>query len=537
MNKISKIVKNTIRKSNNNSVINFMGGISYEINPLNTLKMISASSIFGEPAYYRDGIREKSAYINKCVEPYALFCFDSEKNTSEIMIDAIKASLDYDFKGTIEWAKELRNNFYMRLNPQVIMVLASIHPKRKEFSKIHPLLFRKINLEVMKRADEPASQLAFYLYAFKSKKLIPSILKRSWAEKIESMNRYEFAKYKNAEIGLIDTVRICHAKGELVDELMKTGTIKTLDNEKTWENLKSDGKNWKEILETTYIPYMALLRNLCNIFVEIDNEDIADKIFKILIDGVQTSKQYPFRYYTALKKVEENSEINFKSKIIETLEKCLDTSIINMPKLKGKTACLSDNSGSAWGSVPSEYGSVKVAEIGNLSSVITCINSEEGSVFTFGDKLFEIAITNRNGALIQAKEVSKVGSDVGKGTENGIWLFFKNIIEKNIHYDNIFIYSDMQAGHGGLYGIGSDYVIDKCSYKLKNRYIYVMKLINTYRTKVNPKVNVFCIQTAGYNNVLIPEYIYRGAVLYGWTGKESVFADALIKQWDEIEKK
>ena len=35
------------------TVINFMGGESYIINALDTLKMITASSIFGEPSYYR----------------------------------------------------------------------------------------------------------------------------------------------------------------------------------------------------------------------------------------------------------------------------------------------------------------------------------------------------------------------------------------------------------------------------------------------------------------------------------------------------
>ena len=34
-------------------VTNYMGGDSYVINPLDTLKMVSASSIFAEPSYYR----------------------------------------------------------------------------------------------------------------------------------------------------------------------------------------------------------------------------------------------------------------------------------------------------------------------------------------------------------------------------------------------------------------------------------------------------------------------------------------------------
>jgi len=53
------------------------------------------------------------------------------------------------------------------------------------------------------------------------------------------------------------------------------------------------------------------------------------------------------------------------------------------------------------------------------------------------------------------------------------------------------------------------------------------RLVQLYRQQVNPKVNVYCIQTAGHTNVLVPEYGYRTAVLYGWTGRELVFADAM----------
>ena len=36
-------------------ITNFMGGDSYKLTPLTTLRMIAASSIFGEPSYYRNG--------------------------------------------------------------------------------------------------------------------------------------------------------------------------------------------------------------------------------------------------------------------------------------------------------------------------------------------------------------------------------------------------------------------------------------------------------------------------------------------------
>ena len=544
MSKISKVVKENREVEIKKPVVNFMGGISYELNPLDTLKMISASSIFAEPQYYRNsGMKDGDRYrVDAYVKKYSLFDIPEKTTASELMISAINKALDYDFKATIEWAKELRYDYYMRLNPQVIMVLASVHPARVSFSEEYPGLFREINMEVMRRADEPSSQLAFYLYNYGSKSKIPSVLKRSWCDRIEKMSRYEMAKYKNSEVGLINTIRVCHANNNLVNELMSTGTIEVKDEDKTWENLRSQGMSFKDIINTIKIPHMALLRNLRNIFKELNDDDreIAIDILNQLKDGVKNGKQFPFRYYSALKQIRDNKEVKFRPLIIDALEECIDISIDNMPKLKGKTMCLSDNSGSAWGTFNSEYGTMTVADIDNLSSVITSMCSDEGYVGKFGDKLSITPISKRNGALQQAKDISDNRySDVGGSTENGVWLFFEQAIKNHEYYDNIFIYSDMQAGHGGLYGTGKSYIIDgdnfACKDKYNNRYIDVMKLIDKYRNTVNPKVNVFCVQTAGYDNVLIPEYTYRGAVLYGWTGKESLFASKIIKQWEDIE--
>ena len=63
----------------------------------------------------------------------------------------------------------------------------------------------------------------------------------------------------------------------------------------------------------------------------------------------------------------------------------------------------------------------------------------------------------------------------------------------------------------------------------------MLALVQKYRREVNSKVNVFCVQVAGYNNAVLPEDLYRGAILAGWTGKESQYAQSIIKIWDEIE--
>jgi hypothetical protein len=541
MSKMVKKVKEQRQKESTKAVENFMGGISYKLNPLDTLKMVSASSIFGEPQYYRSGqfaekgVRDGSFWLNSVFKAYSILpkAFDG-KNTSEIMESVIDDALDYDFKATLEWALELRNDYFMRLNPQVIMVRAAIHPKRAEFTQKYPSLFSEINNKVMSRADEPSSQLTYYLFINGSKSKVPNILKRSWAKRIEQMSDYDIYKYRNKGIGLIDTVRVCHANNEKINELMRTGTIEMPVKNKTWETLRASGKSWMEILQTVKVHHMALLRNLRGIFTEIEDLDFCKKVLEDLKAGVLRGKQFPFRYYTAMSAI-KNSNVNHKGIILDALEECIDIACDNMPKLKGKTMCLSDNSGSAWGSFNSEYGSVTVAEIDNLSSVITARNSDEGYVGKFGDELKTVPVSKRNGVLTQSEIISgSRSSDVGGATENGIWLFFDNAIRNKEHWDNIFIYSDQQAGHGGLYGINPKEYSD---YTVRGNYIDVAKLIDIYRKTVNPKVNVFSVQTAGYDNVVIPEMGYRTDILYGWTGKELVYADAKIKLWDEIESR
>lgn len=527
-------------KENSKAVNNFMNGISYKVNPLETLKIVTASSIFGEPQYYRRGefaeakIRDgifKSSYLPLLKDDLIFKDFDGKK-TSDIMEEVIDNSLDFDFDGTLKWAKELRTKFNMRLNPQIIMVRASIHSKRKGYTKTHKGEFNKINQIIMSRADEPASQLTYWLYKNNNKNKIPSILKRSWAKKLSSTSRYELYKYKNKGIGLIDTIRICHANSKYIDELMKTGTIEIEQNKTTWEALRSEGKSWNEIINTIDIQHMALLRNLRGIFTEIDNREATLKLLDKLKLGVLKGKQFPFRYFSAIKAI-QNSNVYNKILICDTLEECIDISTSNLPKLTGKTICLSDNSGSAWGTFNSEYGSVTIAEIDNLSSVITAFNSDEGYVGKFGDKIEYYPISKRNGILNQTQTICADGYEkIGGNTENGIWLFFSNAIKNKEHWDNIFIYSDQQAGHGGLYGIDSS---EYSNYRFdsKSKYIDIYKLICEYR-KINPNVNVFSIQTAGYNNVLVPENCYRTSILYGWTGKELIYADIINSLWDTI---
>jgi len=274
----------------------------------------------------------------------------------------------------------------------------------------------------MSRGDDVIHQAEYWLAEHGTKASLPGILKRSWAWNISGMNAYTMAKYSRSGMGLIDVVRICHAKGPLVDTLMRTGKVSMPAGENTWERLRASGSSWNTILHEIRLPHVALLRNLRGIFSEVRDKTLRE----------------------------------------------------------------------------------------------------------------QVTITKDRGVLKRAQQVSDIGRRCGMATENGIWLFFRDAILKKQHWDHIFVYSDMQAGHGGLYGIDpQDY--EALGAACNGMYIDVNMLVNLYRERVNPKVNVYCIQTAGYTNVLVPEYGYRTAILYGWTGKELLFADALQRTWQELE--
>ena len=519
-------------------VRNHMGGNSFKLSPVSTLRIIAASSIFGEPKYYAaSGLSDRAGAIRNLATMQETSIlkdiYKAGMSAADIFISAVDNALVSDFKGTLDLAVTLRKEYMMRLNPSVIFVRAALHPNRVAFNEANPGYMKNIGAEISIRPDDITNQFDYFMYLNKSKKGLQSILKRTWADKLASYSRYQLNKYKGKS--LIDLVRICHANNEHINELMTTGTLVMPAEDRTWEQLKSEGKSWKQILETIDMPHMALLRNLRGIFGEISDRAEAQIILNKLIGGVLYGKQFPFRYWSAYKAI-KGTGIHNEGMVLDALENCLDTSVANMPKLSGRVASLADNSGSAWGGLTSEYGSVVVAEIANLSSLITAMQSDHGEVGIFGDRLSMKEISKRNGLLKQLEDSNKIGQGIGHGTENGIWLFWDKAIREKIHYDTVFIYSDQQAGHGGLYGTRESEAVYRKNYSWKgSNHIDVLKLVETYRQEVNPKVNIFSVQVAGYNNTVLPEDLYRGAVLAGWTGKEPVYAKAIIDTWNQIE--
>jgi len=511
---------------------NFMGGNSWDIsNPLLRLRIVASSCFFGEPKYYhRDNSDDR---VSKRRSPYNfghITISDREikhlrsvldakdpyewrsMNPTEIMEKAIDEALDCDFNATLNEAVRLRNEENIRTTPQVILVRAAHHKSAHGNPE-----FRRLARLIIRRADEPAVGLAYHLWRYSkgglivkaSGRNIPTRLKKVWRDALEKFNEYHLAKYRmeSRQVKTVDVVNLVHPASDAVNKLVH-GELKTTGT--TWESIiskmGSNKESWTKAIDV--MGHMALLRNLRNL----SNAKVNPACFiKKLVDGAERGKQLPFRYYSAYKAVESY----VGPQVLDAVEDCLFKSLGNLPKFNGRVMSLCDNSGSAWGSTTSSMGTMCIAEIGNITSVITGMASDEGHIGVFGDRLETFPIRKRSSAFDQVEKVTNAGRSIGHATENGIWLFWNKVIREKQHWDHIFIYSDMQAGHGGLYGHSpSEY--RGYAWPSNQRNIDVPKLVNTYRHKVNPNVMVYFVQIAGYQDTIMPEYYNRTFILGGW---------------------
>lgn len=538
-----KKIKSTIENNtmaNDEIHLNFMGGPSYNINsPLLRLICMSASSFFGEPMYYKD-TKSKSKRGNN---PHRSMITDKQRDYLRGMLNAIddyawrdmtpaaameKAideSLDFDPEATLKWAATLRNEEFIRTTPQVILIRAANHPKVRGTG-----LVRKYAALITGRMDEPAVQLAYQLSTFG--RPVPNAMKRAWKDILSEATAYQLAKYRMDDrvVKTVDVANLAMGKGfygynSPIGDLVR-GDLKLGGEIKTWESIRSGGGSWEEAIEV--MGHMALLRNIRNL---LDANVPHELWLKKLVATAAKGQQLPFRYLSA-----HNANKNAPGFVLDAIEECLEISVGNLPILYGRSLVLTDNSGSAHSCPISELSSMTVAKIGNLMGVLTGRISDDGVLGVFGDRLRCVPIRKKASIMDQAHAANEIGKNIGGSTENGIWLALDKAIRDKEHWDNIFIYSDMQAGHGGLYGKNpADYKQYIWSGR-GERYIDVPLLISKYRAKVNSKVNVFLVQIAGYEDTLLPEYYDRTYIIGGWSGSILKFAKRMIDTADQFQK-
>lgn len=503
------------------SHLNWMGGQSFDLtDPVKVLRIAASSCFFGEPQYYvtdpadkrpsrgtvspsmltqdqRDGLRSTL----DAIDPREW----RSMTPAEAIESAVDKALDHDPERTLLEAVRLRQEEHIRTTPQVILVRAARHPKVRGTG-----LVRKYAPAIVSRADEPSVGLAYHIWRFGKDAPLPNALKKAWAARLSQLTEYQLAKYRmdGKTVKTLDVVNLVHPKRtDALDRLMK-GTLTSSDQ--TWESIISVGGstpgNWRKAIDV--MGHMALLRNVRNLVQKgVDPSVFVEK----LVEGAATGKQLPFRYYSAYVAVQDIAP----APVLDAIERCLRTSLDNVPRLTGKTISLCDNSGSAQVATTSSMGTMRVSTIANLTGVIAAMASDEGSLGVFGDDLKVFPVRKLSSIFDQLARAESLAKDIGQNTENGIWMFWRDAIASKAKWDNVFVFSDMQAGHGGLYGSDPSQYRDY-AWERNRPHIDVAKLVQRYRAEVNPNVNVFLVQVAGYQDTIVPEFYRRTYVLGGW---------------------
>lgn len=479
--------------------LNHAGGVSFDIrDPFTVLQVAATSCFFGEPAFYVEGESapapgrshtfgydiERSGYGKSLIATAGM-------NTRQLMESAIDNALNTNIERTLQFAVSLRNEWFMRSTPQAIMVRAALHPKIANTG-----LLAQYGPQIMTRLDEVMGQMAYFESMQGTLKRIPSRLKRAWAARLSQASEYELAKYKmgSRSVNVFDAVRLTHPSSEAINKLIE-GKISLANEEtKTWESIRSAGGSWAEAVQV--MGHMALLRNLRNL-----NEDgeINSSVLARLVDGVEGGKQLPFRYYSALKAVGDGN-----AALVDAIEECFEKSIgYSVPRFSGKGLCIADVSGSMSNPLSSN-STMKLEEVSRLMAVVTAkAHADGGNVLLFGDYTKQFAIRKKSSAF---EEMKRVEGNHGCGHGTNIVNAFQDVIKSGESYDVIWVFSDMQCGYDGN----------------------VPALLAQYRSKINPRTQVFFVNLAGYQDSLVPEFYDKTYLLGGWSDKVLQFADKII---------
>lgn len=474
--------KNISRLRKPNYIPSYEGGWNCRLYPVTALKQHFASGVYNETKFY------------------LRYDEDSRKYSEKIIQDA----LETDPAAVVKVAVELYEDYEMRLNP-IFLLMYMLHPYRGWRDEIREG-FKRITKSPM----DIKKQFDLYLFFYKNKNKLPSFLKRLWKKRIEGLSRYQLQKYKN-KANLFDIIKICHAHNSDIDELLKNGCLKLSESEVTWEELHSSGKSWSEILKTIEVPYLALLRNLRGIIRSVNDPVLVDKVISSLkSSGVNLQ---PYRYLIAYEAIKDEDTF-YKDKILSCISSLLEDSINNLEKLKGNTLILSDNSRSTNTECVSKNSEITCREVNNLSAVITGVKSDYAKIYPFSVDTFGYEVSKTKDVLSQLIDLDSLirkDPSMFRRTEIERSMYIA-LFDSELVYDNVFIYTDSQD----------------------SSYYSCEEVIKSYR-RINPKLNVFVVQTAGYATSLLPVGYYRVGNLCGFTGKEVNQVQKMIRDWDEYD--
>lgn len=211
----------------------------------------------------------------------------------------------------------------------------------------------------------------------------------------------------------------------------------------TWENaLSLAGKHgvakrtvWEAMIPSMGI--MALIRNLRNFDEAGVSDAVAAKIITRLTDAdeIARSRQFPFRFLSAYRATQKSLRWAYP------LERALNLSLVNVPRLGGRTLILVDRSPSmfpgTWGSAPNT-SDISLADQAAVFGSALAVRAENPTLVEFGGKSRVIDVPP---AVSVLKLVEEFGQDGGTDIPSAI----KKHYDK---HDRVIVVTDEQTSPG-----------------------------------------------------------------------------------------
>jgi 60 kDa SS-A/Ro ribonucleoprotein len=486
-----RTVNQTVR-NNPTATTNAECGLAFKQTPKMELYTRVASALVGEPKFYESG-----------------------KKSDEGLLKAVQTVLKDDPEFVLKLAVFTREQLYLR---SVTTMLLAEYANNAAGSVPNA---RKYIARAIKRPDDMTELISYQLNRNNvtgRKTKLPMAIKNGVASAFSTFDGYRIAKYnRDGPVKMKDVLFMTHPKprddvqarmwSQLID-----GSLASPD---TWEVMRSTGKmTWSQVIRDVFNKggktnnLFAIVRNLRNIVIDrsVTQQDI-DLVASMLTDrdAIKHSMILPFRYlpaYVELRKLSSYGNTDF-SNIYESLEKAVQISIDNIPKLPGMSVIAIDTSGSM-GSAISEKSSVSSGNIAIMLGMMTRRICENSKTVTFD--------TRQTWQNLPDKDILRNAFDarLPGGATYG-YLVLNDMITGNIKSDRLIVLTDMV-----LYEDGWNRDNSFAGSWIKYNRMY-------------PNSKLYNIDLRGYGLSTVPESLPSARNIAGWS-------DNVLRMIIELEK-
>jgi hypothetical protein len=529
-NKMRQKAKNSRLPSNQaNATVNRAGGVAFEISdPALKLITMTGGSFYAEPRFYngdtvvpkragnangRSSVKSKFSklatrldIVDAKLKGFAS-CEELDDVAREVIATAIDVANSDNPEDLLAIARWLRNDAYIRLTPQVLLVVASRIDATKPF-------VRKYAKHIAVRPDEIKTCMLLHRFFFGMKSMSNSL---AWGltDTLGKFSEAAFLKYNSnsfptwkdvlctlpskkgkqrmnpalayylisGEVSDPAAIPVVAARKELAKLTKFDARAKdlALTSKVNWEVLLSQfGKTdatavWEHLLDNNLVGYMALLRNLRNLLEAGVKQSVIDKAVEKLADPkeVVRSKQLPFRFLMAHRVLNDHFRGTLRyggsgrysqkdsmrvSQMLEAIETAANLAVENVPVLPGLTAVFADNSGSM-GTAVSAKSQMSCAGAANALAGIVAKRAEKAIVCAFATEVAPVTFTRHDTVIGIAEKVQQADT---RGWSTDAYKIPRFLAKQGLKPDRVIILSDMQCWNsGGGWGRSSSPLCDE----------------------------------------------------------------------------